>query len=97
MKRAAIRRLGAWAIILSNDSVRTLLVSEKKFEEFFPLPGSKEDIIVNREDVLCPRLSGKNQSMTGLCWDRFIDKGQAEDLPIAPSLEFSPVGCYWIQ
>ncbi len=33
MKRAAIRRLGARAIILSNNSVRTLLVSEKEFEK----------------------------------------------------------------
>ena len=77
MKRAAIRRLGAWAIILSNYSVRTLLISEKKFEEFLPLRGSKEDIIVNREDVLCTSLFCENQSVTWLCWSSFIDEGQA--------------------
>jgi hypothetical protein len=47
MKRAAIRRLSAWAIILSNNSVRAPLVSEKEFEKFFPLPGSEKDIIVD--------------------------------------------------
>ena len=77
MKRAAIRRLGAWAIIVSNYSVRILLIAEKKFEEFCPLLRGEKDIIVNREDVLCPSLFCENQSVTGLCWSSFIDQGQA--------------------
>jgi hypothetical protein len=73
MKRTTIRRLGARAIILSNYSVRALLVSEKKFEKTCPLLRSEKDIIVNREDVLCPSLSGENESVTRLCRTHFID------------------------
>ena len=53
VKRATIRRLGAWAIILSNYSVRTLLITEEKFKEFCPLLRGEKDIVVNRQDVLC--------------------------------------------
>jgi hypothetical protein len=77
MKRAVIRRLGARAINVSNNSVRAPLVSEKKFKKISPLLRGKKDIIVYREDVLCPSLFCENQSVTGLCWSSFIDEGQA--------------------
>src|SRR6476659_7173899 len=77
MKRAAIRRLGAGAIILSTNSVRALLVSEKEFKKICPLLRSEKDIIVDREDVLCPGLSGENKSVTRLCWRCLIDERQA--------------------
>src|SRR6476469_1413995 len=76
MKRAAIRRLGARAINVSNNSVRASLVSEKKFKKISPLLRGKKDIIVYREDVLCPSLSCENQPVTWLCWSSFIDEGQ---------------------
>src|SRR5436190_10447864 len=77
VKRATIRRLSAWAIILSNYSVRTLLITEEKFKEFCPLLWGEKDIIVNREDVLCPGLFCENQSVTWLCWSCLIDECQA--------------------
>jgi hypothetical protein len=90
MKRAAIRRFGARTIKVSNNSVRTLLVTEEKFKEFCPLLWGEKDIVVNRENVLCPRLPSQNEAMTGLCWDRFIDKGQAGICRSYPVSNFHP-------
>ena len=88
MERATIRRLGAWAINLSNNSVRALLVSNKEFKKMCPLLRGEEDIIIDREDVLCPSLSGDNQSVTWLCWDRFINKSQTGVVRCYPVSDF---------
>src|SRR4030095_15792973 len=88
MKRAAVRRYSARAINLPNNTVWNVLVMNQKFKKSPPLLRSEKDIVIDRKDIVRSRVACENQSVTGLCWNSFVNQNQPRVGTSYPVREF---------